>query len=124
MNRIRISVNDISVLADLRDTPTATGILQLLPIDGIVRTWGNEIYFEIPLSLELEADARDKVEIGELGYWPTGSAFCVFFGPTPMSTSEKPVAASDVNVFGQIVSDCNLLKNIRSGASIIVTKEH
>ncbi len=123
MDRIRISVNEISTTAELQDTPTAHHIWQLLPIEGTVNTWGDEIYFKIPLTLDLEPDARSDVEIGELGYWPTGSAFCIFFGPTPMSRGEKPVAASAVNVFGQVDGDCSLLRSVSSGARVTLVKE-
>ena len=122
MERITITIENISIPADLMDTPTARQILDLLPLEGIANTWGDEIYFEIPLHIELEPDARAEVEIGELGYWPTGHAFCIFFGPTPMSRGEKPVAASAVNIFGQVEGDCTALRSIPRGAQIIIIK--
>ncbi len=123
MGKITISIENISLPAELLDTPTAKIILESLPIEGKANTWGDEIYFEIPLQIELEADARADVEIGELGYWPTGSAFCVFFGPTPMSRGEKPVAASAVNVFGRVTGDCSVLKNVSSGEIVTLARE-
>ncbi len=123
MEKITISTENISLSAELLDTPTAKLILDALPLEGRANTWGDEIYFEIPLQIELEADARADVEIGELGYWPTGSAFCVFFGPTPMSRGEKPVAASAVNVFGRVTGDCSLLKSVSSGALVTLARE-
>ena len=123
MNRIEISVEDMTVVADLRDTPTAQLILELLPFEGRVNTWGDEIYFEIPLQVQLEPDARANVEIGDLGYWPTGSAFCIFFGPTPMSSDTKPVAASAVNIFGHINNDCSNLKNVSRGVPISIARK-
>jgi len=123
MKTIKISSGSITVSAELFDTSTAETILQALPIEGAVNTWGDEIYFEIPLQIALEPEARADVEVGELGYWPTGSAFCIFFGPTPMSAGEKPRAASAVNVFGRIVGDCAPLKSITGGSNISVTKE-
>ncbi len=120
MDKLTISFEGLSITAELDDTPTARAVLGALPIDGIAHVWGDEIYFEIPLGLPLEPEARANVEIGELGYWPTGSAFCVFFGPTPMSTGEKPVAASAVNIFGRIEGDTSPLKSIPSGATIRV----
>ena len=123
MEKILISIGDSSLKAELLDTPTARLILQLLPLEGRANTWGEEIYFEIPLETGLEQEARADVEVGELGYWPTGCAFCIFFGPTPMSNGEKPVAASSVNVFGRVMEDCSILKSVSGGAQISVTKE-
>ena len=123
MERILISIDNISLSAEMLDTPTARLILQSLPLEGRANTWGEEIYFEIPLETGLEPEARADVEVGELGYWPTGHAFCIFFGPTPMSTSEKPVAASAVNVFGKITGDCSLLKTVSSGALVSIKRE-
>jgi len=123
LERILISIDNISLSAEMLDTPTARLILQSLPLEGRANTWGEEIYFEIPLETGLEPEARADVEVGELGYWPTGHAFCIFFGPTPMSTSEKPVAASAVNVFGKITGDCSLLKTVSSGALVSIKRE-
>lgn len=63
-----------------------------LPIEGQANLWGEEIYFKIPVSAQQEPDAREEVEVGTLAYWPAGSAFCIFFGPTPASTGERPKA--------------------------------
>ena len=123
MQKIKITAEGISVSAELIDTPTAKSIQGALPIEGSVNTWGDEIYFEIPLKLDLEPAARADVEVGELGYWPTGNAFCIFFGPTPMSTGDKPRAASAVNVFGRVLDDCEPLKTVPGGAKITVENE-
>ncbi len=123
MTTIKIVSGDVSISAELFDTPTAEAVTQALPIKGVVNTWGDEIYFEIPLQIALEPEAHADVEAGELGYWPTGSAFCIFFGPTPMSAGEKPRAASAVNVFGRVVGDCTSLRSISGGAIISVSKE-
>ena len=104
-NSIQIEVSRLVLQAELYDTPTARGILKALPIDGQANVWGEEIYFEIPPQLELEAGAREEVQVGELGYWPVGNAFCIFFGPTPVSQGDQPRAYSPVNVFGKIIGD-------------------
>jgi len=122
MATITISAGGVSVTAELHDTPTARSILEALPVEGSVNTWGDEIYFEIPVTLELEADARADVEVGELGYWPTGRALCVFFGPTPASSDERPRAASAVNVFGRVVGDSTTLRSVPAGAAVTVSK--
>jgi len=122
LHKIIISVEDLSVQAELNDTNTAEKIFKALPIEGTVNLWGDEIYFDIPLELDLENDARADVEVGELGYWPSGPAFCIFFGPTPVSRDEKPRAYSPVNIFGRIIGDTTQLKTVSNGSKIRITK--
>jgi hypothetical protein len=121
MAAICIEVEGIRLEAELNQSGTAKNILHSLPLEGRANIWGDEIYFDIPLQLELEPDARTEVAIGDLGYWPVGSAFCIFFGPTPVSTDDTPRAYSPVNVFGRITGDASLLKSVRDGAGIRVT---
>jgi hypothetical protein len=118
MNSITISVEGISLSAELNDSPTARRIWEALPIEGWASTWGDEIYFEIPVVVAQEPGARAEVEVGELGYWPVGHAFCVFFGPTPVSTDERPRAYSPVNILGRVVGDATRLRAVRSGAAV------
>ncbi len=120
MEKIRIRIQGNEIPATLYDTPTAQRILEALPLDGRVHIWGDEIYFLIPLVLNLEPDARQEVHVGELGYWPQGPAFCIFFGPTPVSTSEAPRAFSPVNVFGKTDQDARVFKGVPGGAEIRV----
>lgn len=122
MGEIMIEVENLTISAELKDTPTAQKILAILPIEGSVNVWGEEIYFDIPLNAELEANAREEVEVGDLGYWPAGPAFCIFFGPTPVSRGQKPRAYSPVNVFGQVVGDAKQLISVSSGAKIRITR--
>jgi hypothetical protein len=122
MEKIKISVENVSVEAELLDTPTAEKILEALPLEGSVKVWGNEIYFDIPVNLAPEPDARAEVEVGDLAYWPAGPAFCIFFGPTPVSVGEEPQAYSPVNVFGKVVGDSEQLKSISGNAPIRVTR--
>jgi len=119
---IVIAIEGISLTAELYDTPTAAEILKALPLEGRANRWGDEIYFDIPVRLGLEAGARADVEAGELGYWPTGTAFCIFFGPTPASTDERPRAYSPVNIFGRIRGDVSPLKIVRDGAIVTVRR--
>lgn len=121
MAKILIQVDRLSVSADLKNTPTARKILAILPIEGSANVWGEEIYFDIPLQTELEPDAREEVEIGDLGYWPAGPAFCIFFGPTPVSRGDQPRAYSPVNVFGRVVGDAKQFKTVTGGAKVSVT---
>ena len=120
---ITISVENVSVEAELSGTATAEKIGELLPFDGSVNTWGEEIYFAIPVTIGQEPDAQLDVDVGSLAYWPTGKAFCIFFGPTPVSKGEKPRAYSPVNVFGQILGDATVLKGISDGSRIRVSRK-
>ena len=122
MAKINISAAKVSLAAELLDTPTATRIFDALPIEGSANVWGDEIYFDIPLSLEQESDARADVAVGDLAYWPAGQAFCIFFGPTPVSTGDQPRAYSPVNVFGRILGDARRLKGISGGTPVKVAK--
>ena len=123
MATIRITAGEVTAAADLNDSPTAHAIFQALPIDGVANRWGQEIYFDIPVTLEAEPEARADVEVGELGYWPMGAAFCIFFGPTPASRDEKPRAYSPVNVFGRITGDARLLKAVSNGDPVQIKLE-
>ena len=103
--RIRILVGDLSMDAELNDSSTAKKVAEALPLTASFSTWGEEIYFAIPVDAELDETAREVVELGDLGYWPTGSAFCIFFGQTPMSEPGKIVPASAVNIIGKVIGD-------------------
>ena len=120
--KIKISSENVEAVAELRDTKTAKSIYEKLPIKGSANTWGEEIYFEIPVSLEAENDAREIVEKGDIAYWPQGKCFCIFFGKTPASQRDEPRAASKVNVFGKIIGDYNVFKEVNDGDEILVTK--
>lgn len=118
--QIEINVDDITLNATLNDSPTARKIGAALPLEGQANVWGDEIYFEIPVQTELEESAIEEVEVGTLAYWPTGSALCIFFGPTPVSTSNLPRAYSPVNVFGKTDGDATILKSVANGAKVEV----
>jgi hypothetical protein len=120
--RIHIKAGNIKATAELNETRTAEAVWQALPITGNVNRWGEEIYFSIPVSLE-EEDAREVVSLGDLGYWPPGTAFCIFFGPTPMSRGQEIRPASPVNVFGKIIGDARVLRQVTSGTEITINKE-
>jgi len=123
MKKIKIVSCEIEISAGLYETDTASAIWDALPIKGKVNRWGDEIYFEIPLKLREEKEARESVRLGELGYWPVGHAFCIFFGMTPVSTQNEIKAASPVNVFGRVEGDPKILKGVTQGAEIMIKKE-
>ncbi len=108
--KIRITVGEISVTATLRDTDLAKTIYDALPFEQPYNTWGDEFYFGIPVHTDIE-NGQEIVEIGDLGYWPPGHAFCIFFGPTPASTDGRPRAASEIGVWGTIDGDATLLRD-------------
>jgi len=116
--KVRITAGKVQAQAVLNDSPTATKIWEALPITGRGSTWGEEIYFSIPVESTQEKDARDLVAVGELGYWPPGSAFCIFFGRTPASTDDRPRAASPVNIIGAIQGDATVFKAVGSGTQV------
>jgi hypothetical protein len=121
--KIHIRAGAIEAEAELNDTRTAQAIWEILPIEGRTNLWGDEIYFSIPLSLELET-GQELVNIGELGYWPQGNAFCIFFGPTPVSQGDEIRPASPVTVFGKIHGDATIFKNVAAGMKITIRREN
>ena len=123
MPKIIIETGDIRLPAELNDSETAQAVYDVLPVSGTANVWGEEIYFSIPVHLEQSPDAIQEVEVGDLGYWPAGDAFCIFFGPTPVSTGDKPMAYSPVNVFGKVSGDATLLRKISNGEKVRVLKE-
>lgn len=121
--RIKIVVGSSELTASLRDTTTADKVWDALPIEAAGNTWGDEIYFEVPIQADEEPEATEVVDFGDIGYWPPGSAFCIFFGPTPASRGDEIRAASAVNIFGEIEGDPTILKGVRSGDSIVVVRD-
>jgi len=120
--KIRILVSDVEVEAELNEAKTAQLIWETLPIEGKANLWGEEIYFAIPVKAGLETGSREVVSAGELGYWPTGHAFCIFFGPTPASRGDEIRAASAVNIIGKVLSDPKILLKVKDRAKIILEK--
>jgi hypothetical protein len=118
-HKIRIRAGNIDLQAELNNTKTATALYDILPLEGKANTWGEEIYFPIPLDLEIE-DGKEIVEMGNLGYWPDGNSLCIFFGPTPASRENEIRAASPVTVIGRLTSNPRLLKQISAGTMVIV----
>ncbi len=116
--KIRITAGGVQAEATLNDSPTATMVWNALPIEARGNTWGDEIYFSIPVNAKQEKDARDLVAVGELGYWAPGTAFCIFFGRTPASTDDRPRAASPVNIIGKVIGDATVFRAVSSGAKV------
>lgn len=122
MKQIRIEAGEVVMTATLTETATAAAVWGAVPFDGSANAWGNEIYFTVPVSAEQETSARAEVEVGEIAYWPPGSAFCIFFGPTPVSTGSKPKAYSPVNVFGTVDGDATAFREVADGTVVRVSR--
>ena len=116
---IRITADTVQLEALLNDTQTAVAIREALPITAQANTWGDEIYFGIPVSMELE-EGREVVELGDLGYWPPGRAFCIFFGPTPASKGDEIRPASAVTVIGKVQGDVTALRQVQAGTTVVI----
>jgi hypothetical protein len=117
---IEIIAENVKVEAELNDSPTAKKIIGKLPIKALAQRWGGEIYFSIPVTAELESNNREVLKAGELGFWPRGNAFCIFFGPTPASQGDEIRAASADNIIVKMKSDWAKLWNVPSGSSIVI----
>jgi hypothetical protein len=119
MSDIRITAGAVSILATLGDSPTARAIRAALPITGRASTWGDEIYFSIPVDANEQA-AQAVVQVGDIAYWPPGSALCLFFGPTPASRGNEVRPASPVNVVGRMAGDATVLRQVPEGTLVRV----
>lgn len=120
-NKIKITAGPVTATAELNESQTAQKIWDALPIDGEANTWGEEIYFGIPVACDYE-DAQEVVDLGDLGYWKPGSAFCIFFGRTPMSRGDEIRPASAVNVFGRVEGDPKVFKSVPDGADVRIER--
>jgi len=120
--RIIIEAGGIVSEAILAESETAKAIWNSLPIESKCNIWGDEIYFSIPISLPLDETAKEIVEMGDLGYWPTGEALCIFFGPTPISKDNEIRPASAVNIVGRIIGNPRVFKKISTDTKIQVKK--
>lgn len=122
-NKIKIKISGKILEAELNQTRTASKIIDVLPLSTEINHWGGEIYFKIPVNAELENET-EILEKGSLAFWPPGNAFCIFFGPTPMSTDSRPRATGPVTLIGKLsnTSDFNILKGSSDGQRITITK--
>jgi hypothetical protein len=121
MARIRFDFGDISLDAEMFDTPTARAIATALPITSSALTWGEEVYFDVPVEVARERDARAVVTPGEIAYWPNGAAIAIGFGRTPISRGNECRLASPCNIFATALSDVKALGAVRAGTRVIVT---
>jgi uncharacterized protein len=115
---IRITAGGVSTTGELNDSRAAAAIAARLPIKARAQTWGDEIYFDLGFAAPSDAP-QETVALGDLGYWPPGQAFCIFFGPTPVSRGDEIRPASAVTVVGRI-SDARVFKKVRAGAGVTI----
>ena len=118
---IRITAGAVSAKAQLDASKTASAIWDALPIEAKAETWGDEIYFGIGVTIAPESP-RATVEMGDLGYWPPGKAFCIFFGPTPASQGDEIRPASPVNVLGRVDGDATVFKKVPAGTRVSIER--
>lgn len=122
MSRIRFEFDALALEADLFDTPTAQAVAAALPIASSAMTWGEEVYFEIPVKVARERDARAVVTSGEVAYWPDGHCIALGFGRTPISQGNECRLASPCNIFARIDGDVKALAGVKAGTRVTVTK--
>ena len=111
---IVITIDNLRLQAELNESPTAQALVDILPTEIALSRWGDEYYGGCGVDIGEADDARELMEVGELAYWPPGQAFCIFFGPTPASSDDRPRAASAVNPVGKILGDSSSLRNLGS----------
>ena len=119
--RIKISAAPVVMEAELNQSQTAQQIWDVLPIEARGNIWGDEIYFSIPVEAEVD-NAQEVVELGDLAYWPPGTAFCIFFGPTPMSRGAEIRPASPVNVIGKLIGEPKVFQQVSDGTIVKIEK--
>ncbi|MDO8586048.1 MAG: cyclophilin-like fold protein [Armatimonadota bacterium] len=118
---VRITTDRVTMLAELNETVTASKVWDALPIEAHGNTWGDEIYFGIPVHCDYE-NPREIVDLGDLAYWPPGNAFCIFFGRTPASHGDEIRPASAVNVFGKLLGSPEEFKSVPDGANVLIER--
>ena len=119
---ITIRAGDVTIDGELDDSPTADQVWDALPIKASASTWGDEIYFSVPVTAGEDGTAQETVELGAIAYWPPGSALCLFFGPTPMSRGDEIRPASAVNVLGMLEGDPTTLRAVQPGTVVEIIK--
>ncbi len=122
MRGLKMTIGDVVIRAELRDTPTADALYAAAPFAARASTWGDEVYFRTPISQAREVGAKAVVEPGELAFWPDGDAIAIGFGRTPISQGDECRLASPCNIWGQALDDVQALRAVRSGAAIKVER--
>ncbi len=120
MRKVKLTSGSVELVAELRNTPTAEAILGSLPVRSKARTWGEELYFSVPVGVDLEEDARDLVQAGELAFWVEGECIAIGFGPTPLSVGNEIRLAARTNVWADAVDDVRRLAEVQAGDDLLL----
>ncbi len=123
MNSINLKFSNYTLNIKLRSTNTANAIKNILPFKSIVKTWGDEIYFEIPIekNIDLESDAKDVIDLGEVAYWIDGKCIAIGYGKTPISQNNEIRLAAKTNIWGDAVINIKELSKIKDGDEVIIS---
>ena len=123
MNSINLKFSNYTLNIKLRSTNTANAIKNILPFKSIVKTWGDEIYFEIPIekNIDLESDAKDVINLGEIAYWIDGKCIAIGYGKTPISQNNEIRLAAKTNIWGDAVINIKELNKIKDGDEVIIS---
>ena len=121
MSRLRVEAGSVSFEIELGDTPTCKALVAAAPFESQAQTWGDEVYFSTPVSAKLEAGAKQVVEPGTVCFWTQGDALALPYGPTPISTDDKPKLANPCSVLGRVLSDLKVLSKVKAGSKIRVS---
>lgn len=118
--QLTVRGKEANIVIELNDSATAREFEKQVPFEGRAQLWGDEIYFSSPVDAETGPGDQALVEVGDVAYWPPGKAICLFFGPTPASTDDRPAAASAVTVVGRIVRGLDDCRRVASGETLVV----
>jgi len=123
MSSINLKFSSYNIVIKLRLTPTANAIKSILPCKSIIKTWGEEIYFEMPIqkNLSLDNDAKDVINLGEIAYWIEGKCIAIGYGKTPISQNNEIRLAAKTNIWGDAELNTKKLKNIKDGNEVIIS---
>ena len=122
MTRLNVTAGSVTIAIETRHTPTAAAILEALPIHARARTWGEEVYFDTPVSVPQEADAKTILQAGEIAFWLPGDAIAIGFGPTPVSRGDEIRLASPANIWADALEDVGKLATVRDGETVVVER--
>ena len=120
MTKLILKIGPISLIAESLDTQTAKEILKHVPFTSSANTWGDEVYFDAPVTTSIEANAKDIVDAGELAFWVEGSCIAIGFGPTPISQGNEIRLAAKTNIWGKALTDVKLLSKVKDGDPVSV----
>ncbi len=120
MHKLKMTIGKIVIRAEIFDTRTAKDIWQSLPFESSAHVWGKEVYFSTPVKVQLEPEAKDVVEAGDLAFWVEGQSIAIGFGPTPVSRGNEIRLVSPTNIWARALDDVTQLASIREGAKIRV----